>query len=209
MKTIETLPPDLKSVIGTEKIDFSILAKRKQPLKKSLGLIGFGIIWSAFISIFVIAFLGPLFKGEEVHFKVNDEPTTASWDNFEPMLVPSLIIGLFVVVGIAILSGGIYSLFQKGGYFVGTEHRLIHYLKGNIATYDWEQFSGNMEMNSKKEDLSMELRTGEMVSRKNKPDEYVPDILYISGVPNILEIERICRNRIKENDPTPAKVQYT
>lgn len=209
MDTTQLLPSDLKSVIGTEKVDFSILAKRKEPLNKSLGIIGFGIIWSAFISIFVIAFLGPLFKGEEVHFKVNDEPTTASWDNFEPMLVPSLIIGLFVVVGIAILCGGFYSLLQKGGYFVGTTNRLVHYRKGTITTYDWEQFSGNMEINSKKEDMSMELRTGKMVSRKNESDKYVPNILYISGVANILEIEKICRNRIKENDPTPAVLQNT
>ncbi|WP_100432640.1 hypothetical protein [Flavobacterium sp. 1] len=64
-----------------------------------------------------------------------------------------------------------------------------------------------MEINSKKEDLSMELRTGKMVSQKDKSDKYVPDILYISGVPDILEIEKICRNRIKENDPTPAVLQ--
>ena len=209
MTNIQSLPTDLRSVIGIEKIDFSILAKRKQPLKNSWRLIIFGTIWSAFISIFVVAFLGPLFKGEEVHFKVNNEPTTASWDNFEPMLVPSLIIGLFVVVGIIILCSGFFSLFQKGGYFVGTENRLIHYQKGTINTYDWEQFSGNMEINSQKEDISMELRTGKMVSRKNKPDEYVPDILYISGVTNVLEIEKICRNRIKENDPTPATILNT
>lgn len=206
MHTIQSLPSDLKSVIGTEKIDFSILAKRKEPLNKSLGIIAFGIIWSAFISIFVIAFLGPLFKGEEVHFKVNDEPTTGSWENFEPMLLPTLLIGLFVVVGIVILISGFYSFFQKGGLFVGTENRLIHYRKVTIKAYDWEQFSGNMEINSKKEDLSMELRTGKMVRKKDKSNEYVPDILYISGVTNVLEIEKICRNRIKENDPTPATI---
>lgn len=66
-----------------------------------------------------------------------------------------------------------------------------------------------MEINAQKEDISMELRTGKMVSRKNKPDEYVPDILYILGVSNVLEIEKICRNRIKENDPTPATVPNT
>lgn len=207
MNTIQSLPTDLRSVIGTEKIDFSIIAKRKQPLKNSWGLIIFGTIWSAFISIFVVAFLGPLIKGEEVHFEVNDEPTTGSWENFEPLLIPTLFIGLFVIIGIAILFSGFYSFFQKGGNFVGTENRLIHYRKGTIKTYDWEQFSGNMEINSRKQDISMELRTGKMVSRKNKSDEYVPDILYISGVPNVLEIEKICRNRIKENDPTPAVIQ--
>ncbi|WP_281636778.1 hypothetical protein [Flavobacterium marginilacus] len=208
MNTIQSLPPDLKSVIGTEKIDFSILAKRKQPLKNSFGLIIFGTIWTAFISIFVFAFIVPLFKGEEVHFKVNDEPVTGSWENFDQMLVPTLLIGVFVLIGIGILSSGFYSFFQKGGNFVGTPNRLIHYRKGTITTYDWEQFSGNMEINSKKEDMSMELRTGKMVSEKNKPDKYVPDVIYISGVTDILEIERICRNRIKENDPTPAAVSF-
>jgi hypothetical protein len=206
LNTIQSLPADLKSVIGTEKVDFSIISKRKQPSNKSWGLILFGTIWSAFISIFVVAFLGPIFKGEESHFKVNGEETTASWENFEPMLVPSLIIGLFVVVGIAILFSGIYSFFQKGGNFVGTENRLIHYRKGTIKTYDWEQFTGNMEINIKKEDMSMELRTGKMVSRNDKSDEYVPDTLYISGVADVLEIEKLCRKRIKENDPTPAGI---
>jgi hypothetical protein len=157
LNTFQPLPADLKSIIGTAEIDFSILSKRNQPLGKSYGIIGFGTIWTAFVSIFVIAFLGPLFKGEEVHFKVNDEPTTGSWENFEPMLVPSLLIGLFVIVGIALLIGGFYSLFQKGGYFVGTPNRLIHYRNGTIKTYDWEQFSGNIEVNSKKEDISLEV----------------------------------------------------
>jgi hypothetical protein len=42
-----------------------------------------------------------------------------------------------------------------------------------------------------------------MVSRKNGPDRYVPDVIYISDVPYVFEIEKICRKRIKENDPTP------
>jgi len=36
LNTIQTLPTDLRSVIGTEKIDFSILAKRKEPLNKNI-----------------------------------------------------------------------------------------------------------------------------------------------------------------------------
>jgi len=47
------------------------------------------------------------------------------------------------------------------------------------------------------------MRTGKMVSRKNGPDRYVPDVIYISEIPYVFEIEKICRARIKENDPTP------
>jgi hypothetical protein len=42
-----------------------------------------------------------------------------------------------------------------------------------------------------------------MVSRKNGPDEYVPDVIYMLEIPNVFEVEQICRRRIKENDPTP------
>lgn len=204
MNNITTLSTDLQSVIGTEKIDFSIISKRNQPLNKSLGTISFGAMWTAFTSIFVIAFLGPLFNGEDVHFEVNGVPTTASLDNFQPLLLPTLIIALFVLIGIGILCSGFYSIFQKGGHFIGTQNRLIRYHKGNITSYDWEQFSGNIELNNKKGDISLQLRTGKMVSKKNEPDRFVPDVVFISGVSDIFEIEKICRNRIKENDPTPT-----
>lgn len=152
---------------------------------------------------FCYYFLWPS-KGEEVHFQANGIPKTGSLDNFQPMVAPALIIGMFVLIGIVILTRGFYSLFQKGGYFVGTKNRLIRYHKGNVISYDWEQFSGNMEINKSKGDLSMQLRTGKMVQRKNNSDQFIPDILYISGMEDILEIEKTCRIRIKENDPTPA-----
>jgi hypothetical protein len=57
----------------------------------------------------------------------SDIPATGSLENFQPMLVPALIIGIFVLVGIGILSWGFYSFSQKGGYFVGTANRLLRY----------------------------------------------------------------------------------
>ena len=145
------LPEELSSVIGSESIDFAVKAGRAQPLKKSFSLILFGTVWTAFTSIFVIAFLGPLFLGKEVHFESNGVPTVASPDNLSPILVPALIIGLFVLVGIGMLSWGIYAMFKKGGYFVGTPMRLIHYHNGNIRSIDWEQFSGDIELNGNKQ----------------------------------------------------------
>jgi hypothetical protein len=41
-------------------------------------MIVFGLIWSAIISIFVVTFIVPIFKGDEVHIKVNDLPTSDS-----------------------------------------------------------------------------------------------------------------------------------
>ena len=200
------LPQDLSSTVGSENKDFSVKAKRAQPLKKSFSIILFGTVWTAFTSIFVFAFLGPIFQGKEVHFKSNGVPTVASPDNLGPIVMPAIFIGIFVLVGIGMLSWGIYSIFKKGGYFVGTPTRLVHYQNGNIRSIDWEQFSGDIEVNgnAQKGNISLQMRTGRMVSRKNEPDRYVPDVIYISEIPNVYEIEQICRKRIKENDPTPT-----
>ena len=199
------LPEELSSIVGSERKEFVIKAGRAQPYKKSFSLILFGFIWTAFTSIFVVAFLGPLFHGKDVHFESNGVSTVANHDNLSPILMPALIIGFFVLVGIIMLSYGIYSMVKKGGYFVGTPTRLIHYYNGKIRSIDWELFSGDIELsgNKLKGNISLQMRTGKMVSSKNGPDRYVPDVIYISEIPYVFEIEEICRGRIKENDPTP------
>ncbi|TFH20650.1 MAG: hypothetical protein E4H10_16400, partial [Bacteroidia bacterium] len=126
------LPRELNSNIGSERKDFAVKAGRAQPTKNSLAIILFGTFWTAFTSIFVVAFLGPLFVGKEVHFESNGVPTVAGPDNLGPIVMPAMIIGLFVLIGLGMLAGGFYSMFKKGGYFVGTSSRLIHYYKGNI-----------------------------------------------------------------------------
>ncbi len=202
------LPKNLLSVIGEEKIDFSVKAKRDKPVKSSVGVIIFGTVWTAFTSIFVFAFLWPLFIGEEVHFTSNDIPTVASPDNLEPIIFPAIIIGVFVLIGILMLASGIYSIFKKGGYFVGTPLRLIKYKNGNIRSIDWEQFSGDIEVNGNEilGNLTLQMRTGKMVRNKNKGTRYVPNTIYLSGIPDVYQVEQICRKRIKDNDPTPPAV---
>lgn len=200
-----TLPPDLNAAIGSEKKDFAVKAGRAQPLKNSISTILFGTAWTAFTSIFVFNFLDPLLHGEEAHFELNGVPTIANADDLGSMLMPAIIIVVFMLIGISILSWGIYSLFKKGGYFVGTPIRFIHYQNGNIRSIDWEQFSGEIEFNGNahKGNISLQMRTGRMVSRKNDTDRYVPDIIHITEISNVFEVEQICRKRIKENDPTP------
>jgi len=205
-----TLPPNLNAAIGSEKKDFAVKAGRAQPRKNSISTIRFGVVWTAFTSIFVFTFLGPLFQGEEVHYELNGVPTVASPDDLDSILMPGIIIVVFVLIGISVLSWGIYLLFKKGGYFVGTPTRLVHYQNGNIRSIDWEQFSGEIELNGNdhKGNISLQMRTGRMVSRKNEPDRYVSDVIYISEISNVFEVEQFCRRRIKENDPTPPTIGH-
>lgn len=209
MDDYNTLPHMLLQHLGSENRDFAVKARRTQPIKNSVAAILFGSFWLAFTSIFVVAFLGPLFVGKEVHFSSDGVPVVAGPGNLGPVVVPAMIIGFFVLVGLLIFGFGIYSLFRKGGYFVGTPTRLILYSKSTIRSIDWEQFSGDIEVtgNEKKGNITLGMRTGRMVSRKNGGDQYVADTFYISGIPRVYEIEQICRKRIKENDPTPPATE--
>jgi hypothetical protein len=200
-----SLPEELSLALGSESKEFAVISNHAQPPGKSVSSILFGVVWLAFISIFVFLFLGPLFKGEEVHFTADDVPVVAGPGNLGPITGPAIFLGIFLLIGIGVLGSGIYSLFKKGGIFVGTATRLVHFNKGNIRSIDWEQFSGDIEVKGKTQNgtITLVMRTGKMVSRKNGPDRYVPDIIYISGIPDVFEVEQICRKRIKENDPTP------
>jgi len=201
-----TLPSSLRTVIGSERREFAVKAIRANPVKMSLFMLIFGIAWLLFSSIFVIAFLGPLFVGKEVHFTADDVPQVAGPGNLGPILVPALIIGMFVLVGIGMTAFGISMLFKKGGFFVGTPTRLISYQGGNIRSIDWEQFTGDIEVSGDdlKGSIILQMRSGRMVSQKSGSERYVPDTVFITGIPDVFHIERICRERIKENDPTPV-----
>lgn len=205
-----SLPEKLLEYIGSENKDFAVKAGRAYPFKTSLFLILFGSFWLVFTSIFFIAFFGPLLKGREVEFLVNDVPVVAGPGNMGELIVPALVIGLFIIVGLAVLGSGLYLVFKKGGYFVGTPTRLISFNRDNYRSIDWEQFSGDIKVSGseKKGNITLGMRTGRMVSNKNGPDRYVPDELFISHIPNIHEVEQVCRKRIKENDPTPPVKGY-
>lgn len=203
-----TLPEGLVRAIGSESKDFAVKAGRAHPLKASVFLILFGLVWLGFTSIFFFAFLGPLFEGKEVHFLANDVPVTAGPGNLKEIRLPAIIIGIFTLVGLGLLYGGLYMFFKPGGYFVGTPTRLINFNKNGFRSIDWEQFSGDIDVkgNERRGTITLGMRTGRMESQKSGPDRYVPDTLYLSDIPNVFEVEKICRKRIKENDPTPVKL---
>jgi len=203
------VPNELKQVIGSETSDFIIKSKRNYPRKKAFATLGLALFWNLMLSVFWFVMIGPLFKGEEVHFESNGISKTASTEDWSELIIPSLIIGLFTIVGIFIFVYGIVMLFQKGGYYAGTPSRLIKFRNGKTTITDWEQFTGNIKIDSKNNagNLEFELRTGKTHSKKNSGDRFVPDIIHITGITNVFEIEKKCNLRIKENDPTPSNVE--
>ncbi len=200
------IPPELKKVIGEEPTDFIVKAKWNHPRAKVKSLIVISLFWNSLVALFLYVMYAPLLRNGEVHFKSNDIPTTASWDNLRPLLVPSLILGVFLIVGIFLIIWSFVAAFQKGGNFAATPTRLIKYRNGKFQITDWEQFTGNtrIKYNGHLGTIEFLLRTGKMQNNDNNK-QFVPDRIEIAGIPNVLQIESICRKRIKENDPTPAK----
>jgi len=145
----------------------------------------------------------PLFVDENSQLSLN-KTLPKIWENIGSKGIPALFVLLFVFIGFTYLISGIISLFKKGGYYVGTETKLIHYKKNKIEYFDWEQFTGGIKVNLKKNEIILELRRGKMVKKKKGPDTFIPDSIYLCGIKKVLVIEKACRERIKENDPTPS-----
>lgn len=196
------------SVVGSETPEFAVHSERAWPIRNSVPLIAFSIVWLLMTSFFIFSMFGPLLQGQSIHFELNGVPTVASPDNLKSLMTPAIMLGVFVLIGLGLLAWGLRMLLQKGGYFVGTPTRLVHYQDGNIRSIDWEQFTGHVEVsgNNQKGSVVLQMRTGRWVSNDDGPKRYTPDYTYLVGIPSAFDIEQICRKRIKENDPTPVKV---
>jgi hypothetical protein len=199
------IPIELNNALSGEIAEFMVKSNHSVPLKTALVPILFGLVWLGFTSIFIAAFFGPVLMGKEVHFTSNDVPTTAGPGNLEPLLGPGLLVAVFLLVGLAIFGYGLYLLIPQSIWFAGTSKRLVILQKNKVRSIDWEQFSGDIEVsgNSSKGDISLGMRTGQMVNSKhsNHGSEYIPEVIYMIGIPNAFTVEQVCRRRIKENDP--------
>ena len=205
MNQTTSLPPALSSYLGEEQRDFVVRAGRVRPLRKLLAPLFFGVILLAFFGAFALSFFLPLIQGEEMRLLINGVPTVVGPHNWTPLLVPAVIVGMFFLLGGGMLLWVLSSLFQEGGYFVGTPTRLVHFRRGKIRSIDWEQFSGEIEVygDNEKGTLVLGLRTGRMVRKRNGGEAYVPQVVYLTDIPHVYEVEKMCRKRIQENDPTP------
>jgi hypothetical protein len=195
------LPRDLQTIVDSEKVDFSLLSKRSEPLQRVALYILVGIFLTGIMAFILNKMLVPILDGGEHQIVINGEDKTVSLDNFQPLIFPVCIELLFFYTGIALFINGVKVIFQTGGFYVGTPDRLIRYYRGKVNSYDWEQFSGVITTKSRQ--ITLDLKTGRMETRKNNSTTvFVPDTIFMSGIKNVVEIEKICKMRIKENAPS-------
>lgn len=205
MENNPALPPELISAIGSETVDFTVKAKRIQPLKKSIGVFFMGIAWTLFSVFMLLVFIGPNLQGQATTMKINGVEKVVQPGDWGAIAIPGLMMGFFVLVGLIIIVSSIQAMIKEGGFFAGTPTRLVNYQKNNIRSIDWEQFTGDIKVNGKNEEgnIELQMRTGHMTRQKRGPSKFVPDIIEIAEIPNPFEVAELCRKRIKANDPTP------
>ncbi|AWK03124.1 hypothetical protein HYN56_02370 [Flavobacterium crocinum] len=180
-----TIPDILKEAVGAEKIVFLIKAKKDQPIRNCLHVIGFGLFWILVISLIFSAFDWDFFSGDYT-ISVKEIPDL-------------LYFSLFLFPGIICFLLGVFGLFKSGGYFIGTENKLVCYRWGKMQTYPWEEFTNEIEVfgNKNHGNIIFKLKTGVYITRNHRKvlsntKINIGDILYA------FEIVNYCRTMINQ-----------
>jgi hypothetical protein len=207
---ISEISPELARIVGSESVDFITKAKRRFPTRQGVGNLFFGAFWTLFTSIFVVALFTIVMGDAPSTIKINGEPTEVSRDNLMPLLIPFLVVGLFMIIGLGMISWSLYRIFSPGGYFISTPTHLIQHRNSETKLYNWTMFSGNMEINQKADygHIQLTLKTGKDVKTKNS-SYFQPDLVYLNGIDQVADVFDVVRRRIleKSGEASPEVVE--
>ncbi|MBI2097700.1 MAG: hypothetical protein HYT46_02085 [Candidatus Vogelbacteria bacterium] len=194
-------PVKLQKMLGEEKPDFIVRAKRATSLGGSVFLLFFAVFWLIISGLITYFMVTRLFSGGEINYTINGIPKTTD----KPGLI-LLLPAVFDLVGIFLLWASLRGLFSGEAWFAGTSSRLFVHAKSGSRSIDWEQFNGDIEVSGDENlgNVTLAMRTGHWQGRKHRADRYVPDDIQMIQIGRPYEIEAKCRARIKQNDPTPV-----
>jgi hypothetical protein len=196
------LPEELNISLGSENREFAVKGTFAQPVIASVFNILFGVGWIGFTSLLMSFFIEPDFLKYAIQeFTSSEAAGTGEGDKIYYVFI-IVFFGIFLSIGFYMFFKGVFSMFRSGGYFVGTPTRLVHFRKGKLKSCDWEQFTYDILVkgNNKKGNITLVMKTGSIVRGKSS-SRFVPDYIYMLGIEGALDIEQICRRRIRENDP--------
>jgi hypothetical protein len=202
-----SIPQELYNLTRNESIDFIVEANKLYTRESTAFqlLSGLGFIGTAILLLSLI-FL-PIIFGNGFEITVNGVPQVATLDNLAPIQIMILGATGCFLLGVGMFASGIYKFKTKGGYFIGTPKRLIHYHKGSVRSVNWSEFTGDIlvRKHKKQGDLYLKLKTGKLVKDKSQEIRrtvLVPDSIALVAIDNYNEVEAVCRRRINENDTT-------
>ncbi|WP_264553673.1 hypothetical protein [Flavobacterium sp. N2038] len=191
------IPDVLQEALGNEKIEFFVKAKKDQPIRNCWSVIGFGVCWILVICLIFLGFVWELFSGECTTISIDGIPTEVCRDDLSPLKSLFIYFGVFLLPGIIVGSLGFLGLFKSGGYYIGTESRLIRYSWKEVKSFPWEDFTDDIEVFGTEQDgnIIFKLKTGVYVTRNHKK-VLSNTKLNLGSIMYAFEIEKYCRNRI-------------
>lgn len=185
--TLNDVPPRLRMAVGDDTIDFICYSKREQSHGVSINQISFGIAGLLFCSL--LLFL--LYNTYVDNGVSNWEVYTTDTDNERIGLIVLLVILLAFLYATV---RGILSAAKEGGSFIGTSKRLIRFRKNTVNYFDWEQFTGRVDVNVVSRYVMLERQQKEEVN-----DILVHKKLFLTGLEQPTEVGAFCQQRINEN----------
>jgi hypothetical protein len=195
------LPEEITISLGSESQDFAVKSGPIQAYGKSVSNLLFGLFFLGLAYGCIALMPDEFFKGEALRIIKEASSKTTATEETQGALFLFIVFFIMLFVGLYLLIPAIIKMVRSGGYFVATPSRLLNYRKGEMNSYDWSQFNGNITVRGTniKGNITLEMKTGYIAADQRPGSRYVPIEIYISSVAGIYEIEQICRKRIKEN----------
>lgn len=143
------IPSKLQSQLGDESIYFFVKAAKEKSTKDSWSVIRWGLLWIAVIGGIFTAMVYELLLGKPTGLNIGDTRITVTPDDLSPLYGFFTFGAFFVLPIFIVIVLGIYGFFRKGGYFLGTQNRLIHLNSWNeCSVYSWSKFQNKIDIYS-------------------------------------------------------------
>ena len=194
----QNIPPEIYEAIQGEAPDFIVQSKIQFKARTPFILpFIFGLLWTTFVFYFISLSFKQIQEGAEL--TINNETIPLKLENWPQFIAPILIIIIFLAVGLGLIAIAIHFFRKKGSWYIGTPKRIIEYDKKIRKSVEWTKFTGKITYEDEPQKRSIFVKENMifMIYLETKND--LPSIFYINGIPNLADIEQICRKRIEEN----------
>lgn len=191
------LPDNISQFLGNESKEFVLRPNRRLPLSRSIFYVFFGTVWFFISSMIGLIFFGAS-SGEALKVFQDGFPTFNELFDVFFLLIPSIVVTVFLLVGLAFLFFGIRSIFAKGDYYIGTPSRLVIGTAKSVRSIDWEEISKDIEIkgNMQKGDITLKFGNSFDFSQETSKRRTIQSSIILLNIDNPYHIENIIRARI-------------
>lgn len=192
------IPPQLKSQLGDERISFFVKAAKEKSTKDSWSAIRWGLLWVAVIGGIFTAMVYELLLGKPTGLNIGDTRITVTPDDLSPLYGFFTFGAFFVLPGFIVIGLGIYGFYRKGGYFLGTENRLIHLNSWKeCSVYNWSEFQNKIDIYFTKNRGNLVFSLKEkIITKKNGKKVKETESIGMAEINHAREIKAFCHEKI-------------